>query len=161
MEQGGGEVDYFFGNGGDDYIRGGAGGDFLYGGEGHDTLNGESGIDHIYGGDGDDVLNGGRGNDILTGGDGDDVLIGGAGDDLMEGGNGHDTFVFNASQRNMSDVISDFDSNEDTIFISGVTFEELSIQEYQGGITVSWDDNTIRLVDVSILELNEESFTFV
>lgn len=161
MEQGGGVVDYFFGNGGDDYIRGGAGGDFLYGGEGHDTLNGESGIDHIYGGDGDDVLNGGRGNDILTGGDGDDVLIGGAGDDLMEGGNGHDTFVFNASQRNMSDVISDFDSNEDTIFISGVTFEELSIQEYQGGITVSWDDNTIRLVDVSILELNEESFTFV
>lgn len=160
IEQGTGLIDYFFGNGGNDYVSGGAGNDLLYGGEGHDTLNGESDLDHLFGGGGDDILNGGNGIDILSGGDGDDILIGGAGNDLMEGGEGRDTFVFYANQGQISDVIFDFDSNEDVVLISGVTFEELSIQEGQGGITVTWEDNTILFEGVSILEISEESFAY-
>jgi len=158
----GGELaDDVFGERGDDYISGGAGDDYLYGGEGHDNLNGEAGTDHLLGEHGDDVLHGGDGVDFLIGGDGDDTLIGGAGNDRLEGGEGNDAFVFYENQGSNVDTIADFNLSEDTIVIAGVIFEELNISEAQGVVTVSWGDSSIRLEDVSVLELTEESFTFI
>ena len=57
--------------------------------------------------------------DSLDGGVGDDTLIGGEGNDTLTGGEGADTFVFGAGHGN--DTITDFDVDNDTIDISGLT----------------------------------------
>lgn len=84
--------------------------DALYGGKMGEKINGKGGDDIIVGGKGDDVLFGGKGND---------TLIGGAGTDIMKGGAGRDTF-FLYSQDQL-DLIMDFESGKDTIFVVNPT----------------------------------------
>ncbi|BDH44727.1 hypothetical protein TUM12370_07710 [Salmonella enterica subsp. enterica serovar Choleraesuis] len=93
-----------------DVSRAGDGNDILHGGEGNDLL---------FGGGGNDILNGGNGNDMLFGGDGDDILSGGAGNDILHGGSGKDTFKW-TSEDIGSDIIKDFNINEDKIDLSDI-----------------------------------------
>ncbi len=67
-------------------------------------INGEAGNDTLWGSNGDDTIDGGEG---------DDSIFGGAGSDTLTGGNGNDTFQFTATSG--SDVITDFDVNNDSI----------------------------------------------
>ena len=68
------------------------------------SINGEAGNDTLWGSNGNDTIDGGTGNDSL---------FGGAGDDALTGGSGSDTFQFTATAG--SDVITDFDTNNDAI----------------------------------------------
>lgn len=101
----------------DDSVFGFEGNDFISSGDGNDGVFGGGGNDIIRSGNGDDVLIGGAGNDILDGGAGDDNLFGGAGTDILEGGEGADTFIFDLDDGPAIDIITDFTSGEDTIFI--------------------------------------------
>jgi Ca2+-binding RTX toxin-like protein len=93
------------------------------------TLIGTPRDDQIYAGGGNDGLAGGSGYDLLSGGPGNDVLNGGLRRDTLIGGAGHDTFVF-ASMLGVAnklgganvDVISDFLSRDDAIFLDNAIF---------------------------------------
>jgi Ca2+-binding RTX toxin-like protein len=80
------EINYLYGDAGDDTIVGAAGNDIIFGGTGNDNINGSNGNDLIYGGDGIDNIYGDDGSDIISGGAGADLLSGGAGDDFVYGG---------------------------------------------------------------------------
>jgi hypothetical protein len=85
------------------------------------TINGETGNDVLWGSNGDDIINGG---------DGDDVIFGGAGSDTLTGGAGSDIFQFTATAG--SDVITDFDVNNDSIelyYRKGEDLTNISIQD--------------------------------
>lgn len=121
--RGEGGPDVLYGEAGNDILIGDAGNDRLYGGPGRDSLFGGAGNDLLEGGGGNDVLNGGPGNDTLIGGDGADRLRPGAGDDLLTGGAGPDIFIF--APRNDSNVITDFDSGTDRLFLSEAMWEDV------------------------------------
>ncbi|MGD9920819.1 MAG: S8 family serine peptidase [Pseudorhodoplanes sp.] len=98
--------------------------------DGNDRLFGNGGIDVIDARDGDDFLDGGAdmdylyagaGNDTVYGGEGDDFIVGEAGIDTLIGGAGADKFVFFSAAEG-GDVIQDFTSGEDQIWLSGYHF---------------------------------------
>lgn len=117
---------------GADTVRGGAGHDVVYGGRGdagatgvNDVIWGQDGNDEIFASGGNDRVLGGADNDTLFGGAGDDTLVGGgghddiyggAGDDILMGGSGADTFFFQPGSG--ADILSDFDTGEDVLFLS-------------------------------------------
>ena len=121
---------------GDDMLDGGEGNDSLDGANGNDTLLGGNGLNTLIGGNGDDVLGGGSDNDTMNGGDGDDVLGGGDGSDTLIGGLGQDQIItggggdvvkyeqtFDAlfdSTGRPNDEITDFDTNNDFIWLQGI-----------------------------------------
>lgn len=80
-----------------------------------DVMRGISVRDIMSGDSGDDLLFGLGGNDNLDGGAGNDRLFGGTGNDTLVGGSGADTFFADLFQSGsaQSDVIDDFDANED------------------------------------------------
>ena len=147
----------FAGKGNDDVIGSDVrGGDILSGGDGRDWLWGLSGDDVLLGGDGEDRLFGGDGRDSLFGGEENDRLIGGA---------GADQFVF--EDNTGDDVIVDFETEEDQMVIdlnAYVTFDDLSSKFVRQGddllIRLSSDDS-VRLLDVDLSELDESHFVFV
>jgi Ca2+-binding RTX toxin-like protein len=79
-------VNWLFGQGGNDVIKGYGGEDVLSGGNGEDRLFGMDDADRIEGYDGNDKLYGGAGGDVMYGGEDADELYGEAGEDLMFGG---------------------------------------------------------------------------
>jgi Ca2+-binding RTX toxin-like protein len=93
-----------------------------------DRLYGTSGVNVINGGSGDDIIYGNEGQDTLNGGDGDDFIVGGEGRDTMSGGSGADRFYFSTAPEITTgppgawDVISDFTSGSDRIYISRAAF---------------------------------------
>ena len=103
---GGDDMDYVYGMGGNDtlsasdlltnYMYGGSGNDRIYGGYGDNYLFGEAGNDTLVGMSGRDYLSGGADNDYISGGDGDDSLFGGVGSDTLVGGVGNDFMYGNS-----------------------------------------------------------------
>lgn len=85
------------------------------------TISAETVIENALGGDGDDMIIGNSAANILYGGRGDDILVGGTGNDTLIGGTGYDYFTF-YSPTEGSDTISDFNTLDDTIFISAAGF---------------------------------------
>ena len=80
-----------------------------------DYLNLGSTAGRVDGGAGNDCIQGSSGADVLAGGSGDDFLFGAGGIDTMTGGVGADKFQVLAS--NGLDVITDFNSAEDRLFV--------------------------------------------
>ncbi len=78
---------------------------------------GTSAAESLNGTAGDDFLTGKAGNDTLSGGVGDDFLVDGTGSDLLTGGAGADRFIMTAD--GTADTISDFDTAQDTLDLSG------------------------------------------
>ncbi|MCS6958434.1 MAG: hypothetical protein RMK91_00070 [Pseudanabaenaceae cyanobacterium SKYGB_i_bin29] len=109
--------DLISGLGGNDLINGGEGNDVIIGGEGNDTLIGEAG---------NDTLQGLNGNDSLAGGLGNDVLNPGAGNDTVSGGAGLDVVVLDSTT---TVLVTDFNSSEDYIGLSGLTRASLSVEQ--------------------------------
>lgn len=108
--------------------------------DGADTLNGTDGYDDLYGGDGDDVLSGGGDIDYLFGEAGNDTLTGGA-----------DTDVFFFEENSGHDVITDFSMEEDLLDFSmaGITEDDLTITQENGGTLISWGENSVFLEGVT------------
>ena len=168
-----------------DYIRVYQNSDsILHGGLGDDVLSRENG--HLAGEDGDDILvvagtgslDGGDGHDTLTGGSGDNVLDGGDGHDLLRDGQGVDVFTGGAgadnfilgdansfyTSRRAEDyaIITDFDSAEDRIHLSGVAGDYnlgAAVNELDGvGIYLKHD---LVAVVQSTTELNLRDNSFI
>ncbi len=147
----------FAGNGNDDVVgSSSAKGDILSGGGGRDWL---------WGLGGDDILLGNQGQDRLFGGSGSDSLFGGTDNDRLMGGAGADRFVF--EKNSGADVIVDFNPNQDQIVIdldNYATFDDISSRFVRKGddllIRLNSDDS-IKLLDVSLPDLDESHFVFV
>ncbi len=160
--------DRAFGGNGDDIVFGGDGIDIIRGGSNNDTLDGGAGDDFVFGGTGIDIISGGDGNDILSGLGGFDTLNGGSGNDTITGGFNADRFEFDDGFG--EDVITDFASlsNAERIDLSNVSeivdFADLVANHLtQNGSDAFIDDgegNTITLIGVSIVDLNNEDFLF-
>lgn len=153
---------------------GGVGDDKAYGRGNTDYLDGETGNDRLYGGSGNDFVDGGADNDVLYGGSGSDVLLGGAGrdrlfgnsgGDIFVGEGGADTFVFSRlsdlgldgddmlsyHEGLNSDVIADFTSGEDRIFLKGFNLKFIGENEFTANSTAK----EVRLVNE--LRIDEET----
>ncbi|WP_368911622.1 M10 family metallopeptidase C-terminal domain-containing protein [Proteus vulgaris] len=109
--------DYLYGEQGDDYLIGSDGNDYLYGGEGNDYLWDSAGNNMLDGGLGNDILISSKGDDVLYGGEGNDYLDAGMGNNKLTGGTGYDTFSFNIENNDSSNLITDFESGIDKIFL--------------------------------------------
>lgn len=105
------------------------------------NLSGEAGNDNLLvlgtglldGGDGNDILTGGTGNNSLNGGSGDDLLQDGSGIDTFTGGSESDRFIlgtkkelgYSIAGNNDYALITDFDSTEDTLQLTGKSSQYL------------------------------------
>ncbi|MGB3267182.1 MAG: S8 family serine peptidase [Microcoleus sp.] len=172
--------DSLYGNKGFDFVLGGDGNDLIFGGKGDDSLGGDAGDDSIFGQLGNDYLLGGSGNDAVSGGDGDDTLAGidpiatnpGFGEfDTLTGGAGNDRFLLGDSDKiyysgDGNAVISDFNSADDAIVLSGVKDNySLSVS---GNVTSIFlkkpgesDDLIASVQGVTDLNLDLPYFTFI
>ncbi|TAD78170.1 MAG: calcium-binding protein, partial [Oscillatoriales cyanobacterium] len=177
---GGGGNDSLYGNDASDAVFGGDDNDVIFGGKGDDSLGGDAGDDSVLGQLGNDFLLGGSGNDAVSGGEGDDTLAGidpialtpGVGEfDTLTGGEGKDRFLLGDSDKiyysgDGNAVISDFNSAEDAIVLSGVKADySLSVA---GNVTSIFlkkpgqSDNLIATVQgVTDLNLDRPYFTFL
>lgn len=117
---------------------------------GFERVIASSGDDHLFGSDAAETLEGNAGDDHLVGGGGNDTLIGGADLDTLEGGAGDDVFVFLATDLG-ADVVTDFTIGEDQISLEGrgLTFTDLSIGSEDGTATVTAQDLTIYLTNMT------------
>ena len=119
--------------------------DTLDGGIDNDTLKGESGDDLIIGGDGNDSITGGDDDDLLYGNEGNDTLVVEAGSDTLEGGLGSDMFVFKDAQDTTltdTDSITDFDTAEDLIIVTGLGFDSITTGVAAGSmLAYNYDSN--------------------
>lgn len=161
--------DTIYGGNGNDILAGGGGiahpadeADVIYGGHGADILIGNGSDDKLYAGTGDssspidvhtDMLFGGLGNDRLYGDSGADILAGQFGNDTISGGNGEDIFIYGPNEG--SDVILDFNTNMDTLYIgigNGIEdFEDLHLHVENQSTVISLGDtgDTITLQGVT------------
>src|SRR5262249_52098314 len=89
------------------------------------TLLGGADATRLVGGTGSVVMQGGSGNDTFVGGSGHTTMTGGAGDDL---------FKFTHRGEGGSDVIKDFVSGSDKLYLEG---KSLSYLQSHGDISVS------------------------
>ena len=145
-----GSDDDLSGHGGDDHLSGDDGDDHLHGNGGDDDLHGGSGDDKVVGNSGRDDLSGDDGNDLLRGNGQGDRLDGGADDDVLVGGGGKDVYVFAPGFGD--DVIRRFDHGKDKIDltqITGLTFEQITIEKAHGDTIVTTSEGTITVDHVS------------
>lgn len=132
---------------------------------------GGDGNDLIFGGKGDDSLGGDAGDDSIFGQLGNDYLLGGTGNDAVKGGEGKDRFLLGDSDKSYysgdgNAVISDFNSVDDAIVLSGVkTNYSLSVS---GNVTSIFlkkagqsDDLIATVQGVTDLNLDRPYFTFI
>jgi Ca2+-binding RTX toxin-like protein len=137
-------------------------------------INGYWGNDKITGNTANNVIIGGGGEDNLNGGGGEDTLIGGLGSDQLTGGEGRDRFIFNSvdeiGQGANQDKILDFNTGLDTIDISGIDANSLSVGNqsftFIGASDFSGQAGQLRYIDVSGIDANSlnagnQSFTFI
>ncbi len=163
-------TDTIIANEGDDIANGGAGNDTIDGGNGNDTLNGDEGNDLITDGDDSDEnnqfkdeLSGGAGNDTLIAGNGKDTLNGNNGDDILTGGGNIDLFVFDF-ESGATDTITDFNTTEDIIDISGDSFDhlvyysDLILTDTTNGVEIDLGGHTLILEGVTVQQLNYTHF---
>lgn len=119
-------------------LSGNAGGNVLSGGDGNDIADGFDGNDRLLGGSGSDRLAGGAGRDFLIGEVGNDTVGGGLGNDTLEGGKGsgsRDRFVFDTKiskkdYKASKDVIKDFGSRFDDIYLDDGAFTNKTIASF-------------------------------
>jgi Ca2+-binding RTX toxin-like protein len=94
-----------------------------------ENATGGNGADQICGNGLANTLSGGAGNDHLYGYAGNDKLFGGTGNDVLVGGAGNDAFYFNLapSATTNKDSLADFNSVDDTIYLSHAVFTQLAV----------------------------------
>ena len=153
---------------GTNIIQGGAGNDILTGGEDDDRIEGGDGNDIIFGRSGGDELYGGSGDDIISAGQGNDILIDGKGSDNLIGGADNDIFILSKNYKAIdSDVIEDFNKNEDTIIIKldydkPITFTTLQSLMSQNGddIEINFASGQKIIIKNTLLsDLNSDNVT--
>ncbi len=110
-----------------------AGNDVFKGGIGNDRLSGNAGNDRLFGGVDNDILRGEAGNDIIGGGEGRDQLHG------SRGAGSRDAFLFDTKLTSKTaagrhkDVINDFGSRYDSIYLDDAAFGNTTIARFLRG----------------------------
>ncbi|MBT8410450.1 MAG: hypothetical protein KJP02_01460, partial [Octadecabacter sp.] len=118
---------------------------------------GTDGSDVLTGTLGDDVIYGLAGNDFIYGLAGDDTIDGGAGTDRLFGGTDADEFVFAAGGG--LDIIYDFEDGIDTILLSGIDFEDITISAYRvDDVLVNAGSDNLLIRDVSVGDITADDF---
>jgi Ca2+-binding RTX toxin-like protein len=79
---------------------------------------------------------------VMHGGRGDDTFVGGSGHATMTGGSGHNLFEFATHANGGMDVITNFVSGHDKLYLEGKT---LSYLQSHGDISVSHGNTFISL----------------
>lgn len=109
------------------------------------------GDDELFGGNGDDVLDGSFGNDTLSGGRGSDRPTTGTGEDIILVGMG-----------NGEDVVTDFDTDLDSIQLDGVLFNRSTVTDYNGDgtddLVLSFNNGGGSLVLLGVSDPSEIDF---
>lgn len=122
---------------------------------------GTSGNDTITGQANDDILMGGDGDDSLIGWNGDDTLIDGDGLDTMRGANGADLFILVKDE--YTDVITDFNPNEDVIDLSALSLigglNNLHVTSFTWGAEVQFFDSVLDVHSADGTALGADDFT--
>ncbi len=173
---GGSGVDSIDCGDGNDLVRAGLGDDEIYAGLGNDKIYGEAGADKIFlqfgnnyafGGLGGDVIYGGNGDDKIYGEDGDDFITDGAGSDIINGGSGSDTIIIEAlkNQQKTTDIIENFDKNNDKIIIktdfkNPLNFAQIisNAKQIEKNLELNLNQNQkIIFLDTKINDLNQEN----
>ncbi|MDA9573751.1 hypothetical protein N9R48_02360 [Rickettsiales bacterium] len=158
--------DNIYGGSGTNIIQGGAGNDIVTGGEDYDKIEGGDGNDIIFGRSGGDELYGGSGNDIISAGQGNDILIDGTGNDNLIGGADNDIFILSKNDEAIdSDIIEDFNKNEDKIIIkvdykNPITFTTLQslMSQDEGDVAINFDNGQkITIKNTIISDLTEDN----
>ncbi|MGV3553140.1 calcium-binding protein [Rhizobium sp.] len=115
------------------------------------------------GNDGSNVLTGNKGDNVLRGFDGSDYLKGGKGNDILIGGDQGDMFDFRKGTGH--DVVKDFVNGEDVIFTpfanNGPDIANLienHAVEKNGGVLISYGDDSIFLKGMTMNQLDETDF---
>lgn len=107
--------------------------------------HGSAGDDVLTGNSAGDYLIGNAGDDTISGGNGADIILDGAGSDRMTGGNGVDTFIL--SRDGESDMITDFNPNQDRIDLSGwgrlYDVSGLTWSARSNGAVITYGDETL------------------
>lgn len=144
--------DTIWGGAGSDRIRGGRDNDAISAGTGNDFAWGGDGDDRVSGGDGDDSLLGGTGRDTIWGGNGSDRIWGAGGRDMLHGGEGRDTFVFRSTAEAgygvERDVLLDFERSIDSIDLTGIDADTVSLGDQAFRYSESARPNAIWMQDV-------------
>ena len=165
------QANILIGSGASDTLYGGSGDDVLYG-DFHtaDTSGYAYGLRQydVSNSQGDDNLYGGAGSDTLVGNDGDDTLDGGVGADTLTGGDGTDTFVIRSGDGGAditgADTVTDFTDGTDIIGLSGISFNDLSVeqgtgQNAQDTIVRLGVENLLIILDVDANLISDLDFT--
>jgi Ca2+-binding RTX toxin-like protein len=140
--------DLLRGNDGNDTLNGGAGNDRLLGGVGRDRLNGQGGNDNLRGGGDRDILSGGSGNDRLAGELGNDVILTGAGRDIIRIRRGQGF-----------DRVRDFTDGSDRIALSGIQFEQITLQQSGNNVLIaSGNERLLLLQGVNLGQITQADF---
>lgn len=165
------QANILIGSGASDTLYGGSGDDVLYG-DFHtaDTSGYAYGLRQydVSNSQGNDSLYGGAGTDTLVGNDGDDTLDGGTGADTLTGGDGTDTFVIRSGDGGAdvtgADTITDFTDGTDIIGLSGISFNDLAVeqgtgQNAQDTIVRLGVENLLIILDVDANLISDLDFT--
>ena len=110
-------------------------------------------------------LRGNVGDNRLVGSIGEDTLGGGTGNDILKGGEGADTFFFVTGWD--KDVITDFHSGEDTLYIAGwseiESFKDLKqhhLSEHNGNLIIQSGDDRLVLQGMDKSDLHHSDVDF-
>jgi Ca2+-binding RTX toxin-like protein len=114
-----------------------------------------SGKATLVGGDHSTQFIAGAGSVVMQGGAGNDTFIGGSGHATMTGGTGHNLFDFAFQAKGGTDVITNFVSGVDTLYLEGQT---LSYLQSHGDISVS-NGNTFISLDNGQTTVELKGFT--
>jgi hypothetical protein len=101
-----------------------------------------SGNATLLGGDHCTQFVGGTGNVVMQGGTGNDTFVGGSGHTTMTGGSGHNVFEFTSQHAGGTDVITNFVSGQDHLYLEG---QSLCYLQSHGDVTVSHGNTWITL----------------
>jgi Ca2+-binding RTX toxin-like protein len=101
-----------------------------------------SGNATLLGGDHCTQFVGGTGNVVMHGGTGNDTFVGGSGHATMTGGSAHNVFAFTSQGMGGTDVITNFVSGQDKLYLEG---QSLSYLQSQGDVTMSHGNTYISL----------------
>jgi Ca2+-binding RTX toxin-like protein len=98
---------------------------------------------------------GGTGSVVMQGGSGNDTLIGGSGHATMTGGSAHNLFEFTSQGKGGVDVITNFVSGHDKLYLEGLS---LSYLQSQGDVKVD-HGNTFITLDAGKTVIELKGFT--
>jgi len=127
----------------------------LVGGDHSVQFVGGTGSVVMQGGTGNDTFVGGSGHTTMTGGSTNNLFVAGSGLATMTGGSGHNQFDFSGFTKSATDIITNFVSGHDKLYLEGQT---LSYLQSHGDISVS-NGNTYISLDSGLVTVELKGFT--